>query len=532
MPNRKIRIKSAGGSLAWRALIVSLCLLVLPLLFHSLFLYRADDLHNLKDVQSALRLTIDAQKALVEEQLMLQWGVLDAMDGASDEDLRRFEIQQIVTPPNVPDHFAVVDKNILYVGKKLYANPSASLAFVSSVNTLMKMLTRFKGDSFPISLSLIDPRGRTLSGERQESHLSETRKIQGADFSLYLSAPPDAVEKLDKTDYVHNFLSLLFFIAFIGGVFVWFITRRIAKPLNQLCKVMERISQGAVHVRYTPDWMGFEINALGKQFNETLDQLLMQSQEAARERISRERLAKELQIGREIQMSLLPKHLPDFSGVDIAQGFLPAREVGGDFYDLFSLEKGKFLIAVADTAGKGISACLYSLGLRSILRTLASTGMSLSDIVLRANALFLRDAHQSGMFVTLWIGIYDVHEKILEYCSQGHPPAFLVHQEKIQELSTGGIALGAQAYDAVEVKKTTLPLGALLFLYTDGIVEAHSAEQQLYGVDRLKSFLLKSSMLSSLAIADGLLAEIEQFSQGVIQHDDITLIAMRLTVSK
>ncbi len=534
MPDLKITIKSATGSLARRAVVVSLCLLVLPLLLHSLFLYRADYEYNLKVVSSTLKLTAEAQKSLLEERLQIQWKILDAVK--EPQEMQHLGIKKIALPPGAGNYFAIVgidpdalagmDPDTLIVGKKI--DEASALMIATPLDRLFEMMTRFEEDVFPTSLSFIDEKGNALAGAKQETTLFVQLPIQGANFFLYLSVPEGAVEELNKSDYIYHFLSLLFFIGVVGGIIVWMITRRIARPLNTLCKAMERVAEGAVHVRYTPDKMGFEINELGKQFNQTLDRLLHHQQAAERERIGRERLAEELKIGHEIQVSLLPTHLPELKGIDIAEGFLPAREVGGDFYDLFPLEHGAFLIAIADTAGKGISACLYSLGLRSMLRTLAATNNNLSEIVLRANDLFWRDAHPSGIFVTLWIGIYDPRARTLDYCSQGHPPALLIHQGKAKELWTAGIAMGAQAFDAVSVKRVLLPPDALLFLYTDGIIEAHDPDNQLFGAQRLREFLLRSSKLSAESLVERLLQEIALFSRGAPQHDDMTLLAIRM----
>lgn len=528
MPKKKIRIKSATGSLAWRAVVVSLALLVLPLLIHSLFLYRADDRHNQEDVAAYLDLTASAQKALLDERISLQLNLLRSFSLDQECEFPCFGVQKVTVEPDFPEEFALVSPGdeSLFVGRRV--EDSIALAIETPLSSLMPMLTEIETQRFPMSLALVDEEGGILAGSKESGDFFTQVRSDKADFFLLLSVPPNIVENLDKTDYVHHFLSLLFLIAAVGGIIVWLVTRRIAKPLRTLCRTMEHVEQGAVHARYQPDRMGFEINALGKQFNQTLDHLLYQQAQAEKERVARERLAEEMRIGHQIQVNLLPKHLPEMKGVDIAQGFLPAREVGGDFYDLFPLSSGKVLIAIADTAGKGISACLYSLGLRSMIRTLAVSGHSLSEIVLKANELFWKDAHASGMFVTLWIGIYDPKTRSLEYCSQGHPAALLIHNGKISELKTEGIALGAQIFDAVSTRTTILTEGALLFLYTDGVIEAHGPDQNMYGASRMREFLLQAASWPVSKIADGLIQEVQTFSQNVPQHDDITMLVMRV----
>jgi serine phosphatase RsbU (regulator of sigma subunit) len=533
MQDAKIRIKlHAVGSLAQRAVIVSLCLLVVPLFLHSLYLYREEYEQTLTDIKENLAIIAKGQKAILEERISVEWQVLDAAaaktEPAFQEQLQIFEMPM---PSGMPDHFAIVSlqQDAFIAGIKTSA--TRALAISTPIDTVFAQLTDFEKTSFPLSLAFVDKEGKALIGAKQETSISIQLPIEGADFFLYLSIPEGAVERLHKEWYFFHFLTLLFFIGVIGGFIVWLITKRISKPLAQLCKVMEKVGEGAVHARYAPDKMGFEINELGKQFNQTLDQLLLNAEEAERQRIGRERLAEELKIGHDIQSSLLPKHLPELKGIEIASGFLPAREVGGDFYDLFPMPDGRLLIAIADMAGKGISACLYAVGLRSMLRTLALGKGTLSEIVLGANDLFWRDARHTGMFVTLWIGIYDPETKTLEYCSQGHPPAYLMHQGTSEKLWTPGIAMGAQSFDMVSSKHRTLKVGDLLFLYTDGILEAHSLDNQLFGKERLQEFLIRSSTLPPPSIVEHLLKEIEVFSQGAPQHDDITLLVIRIMSS-
>jgi len=530
MKDEKIRIKPlhAMGSLAQRAVLVSLCLLVIPLFLHSLFSYRAEYKDALADIKENLAITAKGQKAILEERINIQWQVLDAVAGKTDPAfMQHLQIFEIPMPSGLPNHFAIVSlrDDSLFVGKRI--STTSALAISTPIETVFDQLTDFEKPDYPQSLAFVDKEGKALIGAKQETPISIQLPIEGSNFFLYLSIAEGAVKRLHKEWYFFHFLTLLFFIGFIGGLIVWLITKRISKPLRQLCKAMERVSEGAVHIRYIPDRMGFEINELGKQFNQTLDQILLHSEEAERQRIGRERLAEELKIGHDIQASLLPKHLPELKGLDIASGFLPAREVGGDFYDLFPMEEGKLLIVIADTAGKGISACLYSLGLRSMLRTLASGKKALSEIVLGANDLFWRDARHTGMFVTLWIGIYYPETKVLEYCSQGHPPAYLIHKGKCEALWTPGIAMGAQSFDTISTKQHKLKSKDVLFLYTDGIIESHDPDNQLFGKDKLQEFLVRSSTLPAHTIVEHLLKEIEVFSRGAPQHDDITLLVVK-----
>jgi serine phosphatase RsbU (regulator of sigma subunit) len=519
-------------SLAVRVLLVAFLLLVIPLFFQSLFLYLQEYSQKLFDVKEDLQILVKERAALVEERIEIEWEVLTAASSVAAERPAELEIEEVRPPSGTPAAFVTISrqKEALVVGKK--KSDSVALVRLLPFSELIESVMVLKDYPYPIRMAFLDGQNQVLAeSQKQESTqelLSDEQPLRYGNIRLALTIPQEAILELHQRDYYFRFATLVFFVGFLGGGAVLWLTWRIARPLRGLCKTMGRVSEGAVHERYTPDWMGFEINVLGKQFNGTLDRLLMHQQEAVKERLARERLAEELKIGHEIQKNLLPTQWPDFSEIDLTSAYLPAKEVGGDFYDLFSLPDGKLLMAMADTAGKGISACLFSLGLRSMIRTLATTTSDLSEIVLRANDLFWIDARNSGMFVTLWMGIFDPKTRLLTYCSQGHPPALLRRKGQVLDLSTEGIAMGAQQLEAISCAEIVLLPGDLLLLYTDGIIEAHNAKDQLFGVKRLKELLLHDKKRSAQQLADHLLKEVSAFSQDVAQHDDIALLIFHI----
>jgi sigma-B regulation protein RsbU (phosphoserine phosphatase) len=436
--------------------------------------------------------------------------------------------EEVPFPPNVCDRFVLFTDNPaeIIVGKR----HSDTTAYILRI--ALSDIGRDIPFVHPVQISLLNSEGRViwenLKFATTEDLLQVKEPIPRTDYSLRLSIDKQEIEFLHLDAYYFRFASLIFFVGVLGGLAVYLFTRRIARPLRDLGKTMTRVSEGAFHARYTPDRMGFEINDLGLQFNETVDALLLQKEEAEKQRILREKLAEELRIGHEIQSNLSPTHIPGLPGIDIATACFPAREVNGDFYDLYHLENGKLLIVICDTAGKGISACLFSLGLRSMIRALASTIDSLEEIVKRANDLYYVDAHERSMFSTVWLGIYDPHSKILTYCNQGHPPALLRRGDEILELSTNGIALGAQKTDVISVKEIALHKKDCIFFYTDGIVEAHNQSNDLFGKERLQQVIVKNQKQTSTEIAEEIIHQVQKFSKDVISHDDMTLIVFHI----
>ena len=517
-----------AGSLAWRILGVSILLLIIPLFLQSLFLYKQEYNQKLKDVEIDLRLLVQERIHLIEEIIHMNWDLLDSWSSPGSLGIRSSIVERIPTPVGVEEHFLVASRSreALLVGKKESKNTSLVIPIP------FKIIGRDMPRAYSVHILLISGAGKVV-WENKTLHtnmdiLKVKDPILGTDFAIQLDVSTQDIRGLHLELYFLRFATLVFFIGVIGGFLVYLLTRRIVKPLNNLIKTMQRVSEGASHARYTPDRMGFEINALGIRFNETLDSLLEHSQMAERERIMREKLANELHIGHEIQESLLPKQLPGFQGIDIASSYHASKEVNGDFYDLFSLEDGKLLISVSDIAGKGIQACLFSLGLRSIIRSIASITSDLEEIVIRANDLYLKDVHESAMFATLWIGIFDPKSKNLQYSSQGHPPALLVRKGKIEELWTEGIVMGAQTIDTVTVQKIKLKVEDALVLYTDGIIEAHNPNNELFGKKRLRDLYIDEEKETSKQMVNRTIESVHLFTDGAMQHDDMTLLIMRL----
>ena len=518
-----------SGSLARRILIVVILLLVIPLFLESLFLYRQEYFQKLQDVETDIKVLASERAHFIQETLEVDWMWLEESEGPLDRALSgskksaALKIERIPLPKGASSQFVAVSKS----RQALLAGVAETGASALAIAIPFSVIARDMPRSYPIRIAIGDSRGTVFwqSSKILGDPLEAESPIGETGLTVHLSVEKSHIKGLHLESYYLRFAALVFFVGILGGLAVYLFTRRISKPLRHLCKTMERVGAGASHVRYSPDWMGFEINAIGLQFNEAMDGLLHHAAEADRERLQRERLAKELSIGHEIQASLLPTHISSLPGLDIATGYFASKEVNGDFYDLFRLPDGRILIAICDTAGKGISACLYSLGLRSILRALATVETELSELVKKANDLYMIDAHEASMFSTLWIGIFDPKDQKLIFCSQGHPPGVVVRGAQLEELWTAGIALGAQKMDAIPTKEFFLEKGDLLVLYTDGIVEAHNVKNQLFGKVKLYDLLTTKQKATSQQIVDRIIEEVHTFSEGAPQHDDITLLA-------
>ena len=364
-------------------------------------------------------------------------------------------------------------------------------------------------------------------GEEQIGYIKE---IAESNISLLVYASKKAIFKQPMID----FLSIygVYAIILVGGsILAFFLTKRMSRPMQNLSRVMGGIQVGHLEMRYKEDPLGYEINQLGTIFNEMVDTLLQKQRLAEEERIKRERYAKELLIGREVQRSLLPKKMPKYPGVELAEVYLPAKEVGGDFYDVFIRgEKNEELaLVIADASGKGVRACFYSLGVRSMLRTYAQKYEAVQSVLANTNKLFCQDTGDTGMFVTALVGFYNHESRTLRYYSAGHNPLLIrrVNGETtfVDHL---GAALGIEVGEKGGDQSVQLASGDVVVFYTDGITEAHNEQNQLFGEERLVQLVEGCEGQTPSEMIAAILKEVEKFVGDAAQHDDITMLIMKV----
>jgi serine phosphatase RsbU (regulator of sigma subunit)/anti-sigma regulatory factor (Ser/Thr protein kinase) len=235
----------------------------------------------------------------------------------------------------------------------------------------------------------------------------------------------------------------------------------------------------------------------------------------------------ELGTARSIQHALLPKDLPKLEGWKIAYHYQPAREVGGDFYDFLRLGDGRVGLVIGDVSGKGIAAALVMANTQSVLRAVARRGdIAPGQVLAEANEV-LYAYIPAGTFVTCFYGVLDPESGRLVYANAGHDPPCGRRERRVDELRARGMPLGLMPNMFYEEKEAVLAAGDDLLLYSDGLVEAHDPEGEMFGFARLRK-------LTSVYGADGgedlvgfLLAELTSFTgEDREQEDDITLVTL------
>lgn len=240
----------------------------------------------------------------------------------------------------------------------------------------------------------------------------------------------------------------------------------------------------------------------------------------------------ELDIARTIQMAMLPSNfnpLPKFPQ-EIAGKMIPAKEVGGDYFDVFPLDDKRIGLFIADVSGKSISACLFMVATKSLLRAFAQKSNSCGDIMNQVNTCLCVD-NQSSMFVTAFFAILDVTTGILTYCNAGHNYPYVISVDgTLKEIGVGhGIPLGVSDDPKLVYNEMVIALKdkECLFLYTDGVTEAMNFEGQMFNRQRLEQVLMQSANLHADEIVTNVIDSLRNFVKSAPQSDDITMLSIR-----
>lgn len=254
-----------------------------------------------------------------------------------------------------------------------------------------------------------------------------------------------------------------------------------------------------------------------------------------KESIEKERLEKELDVAREIQSKIIPENLPKISNLEISTAFVPAFEVGGDYFDFFEIGESKLAFVIADVSGKGISAAFIMAEVKGIFGSLAYLIDKPKEVLKNVNDILSKSLTKKD-FVTAIYGILDAEKGILTFSRAGHSPLIVVSGDKGRQYSPKGLGLGvertgryASFLDQMEIN---LNNNDIVCLFTDGITEAQNENYYNYGIERFQNLLIKNSYLNMEQLANVILQDISLYSKDHSQHDDITLILFKWVNNK
>ncbi len=267
----------------------------------------------------------------------------------------------------------------------------------------------------------------------------------------------------------------------------------------------------------------------------TIDRTLSHMTEWREALSSRDKLValqNELNVASQIQQSILPTQFPRGEEFNVYASMEPARNVGGDFFDVLHLEDGLIGLAIADVSDKGVPAALFMMSSRTLLKGSAIGIGEPGDVLKEVNEL-LHEDNDTGMFVTILYAVYNPFSGELKFANGGHNSPLIVHPDGSSSLLplTGGIALGVAPDMPYQQQTLTLGPGDLVFLYTDGVTEAMNEEEEEYGVERLQGVFAASPPQDPHEAIEAVFDSVSDFAGDTPQSDDITCLALHRSES-
>lgn len=353
--------------------------------------------------------------------------------------------------------------------------------------------------------------------KRGEDIISETKPmIRGA------------VEEFSEEIKIKSFFLGLALLV-LAAVFGWWFSSRISRPLLRLRDGVRKLGSGDFNVE-VPEGGSAEVVDLTKTFNRLGDQLKSYMANLKTEVAARQAVESEVRIAREIQESLLPRSFPPFPDrpeFDLFALNLAAKEVAGDFYDFFLVDDDQIALVIADVSGKGVPAALFMAVSRTVLKNICVRQKDPAQALREANNA-LCEGNESSMFVTLILGIYNLNTGKLVMANAGHDELLLLKPDGTVRAfgRLNNIALGIVCGADYGKEDITVEEGDAVIFYTDGVTEATSPENRLFGRERLEKVLADNPGQSARRICREIEKEVVDF-QGKNQYDDITVMVIK-----
>ena len=321
-------------------------------------------------------------------------------------------------------------------------------------------------------------------------------------------------------------LSFIFFLALIAVYLIYRSTiRRSTRPLQTLTKSADEVAKGNFNAPLPDIKHNDEIRLLRDSFGNMQQSLSQYIEELKTTTAQKSAIESELAIARNIQMSILPN--AEFSSlnseIELYASMNPAKEVGGDLYDYF-VRDDRLYFCIGDVAGKGVPAALVMTTVCGAFRLLAESESEPLRIVTRMNDMMTRDTSMT-IFVTFFAGVLDLDSGRLCYCNAGHKEPVMIPQFSLLKTKQRNLPVGAMSDWAFTQQETTLAPGTTLFLYTDGLDEAENAQCQMFGKERIKEVLQKTSPEPRTLIKQ-MTQAVADFVGDTEQSDDLTMLAL------
>ncbi len=329
----------------------------------------------------------------------------------------------------------------------------------------------------------------------------------------------------EKILRVRKGILLFSLLTILVGIFLSYIlTSIIIKPVKKLEEGARIVGMGDLNYVIEVNTSD-ELGVLAEEFNRMTTKL----KEAQQEIIEKERYEEQLEIARRIQENLLPDKLPQLKEIELSAYYKAAKGVGGDYYDVIEFGKNKIGLIIADVSGKGVPAALVMVMIRTMFHTIGKVFMHTSRTLEVINN-GITGRLTGDKFATMFYLLYDYKTGKLQFSNAGHNVVFLYRkrENKIYELDTEGIPVGVLPDSTYGIDETQMEEGDMILLYTDGITEAMDEKENLFGSDRVKNIIKENHNLPAEELKQKIIDEITKFTGTAPQHDDMTLVLMKV----
>jgi serine phosphatase RsbU (regulator of sigma subunit) len=344
----------------------------------------------------------------------------------------------------------------------------------------------------------------------------------GSGLRLGIARPVgDSLDTLRRTAARNAGLGTLFILIALAGIVP--LSTRLTRNLSALGDGVRRIAKGDYSAR-VPVRAKDEVGELAQAFNQMAEDV----EKHQRAAVGQERIKRELELGRQIQHDMLPHAALKLGLTEIKGVSVPAREVGGDFFNYFETPGGQIALLVGDVSGKGVGAALLMANIQASLRTRLALGQDLSALAREID--YDIEANSPGpVYATLFVGILDPATRQLRYVNAGHHPQYVLHpQGGLERMTSTGLPVGLYAGHGFREQQIQLGAGDLLFFYTDGCVEAENEAGDMFGADRLEALLLSSATGGTDAVLARVESAVTAFRGSRELFDDATTMALKL----
>jgi len=366
----------------------------------------------------------------------------------------------------------------------------------------------------------------------EDGYLAEFRPIGGPGYQpvgvMAIHKPAREYYRL-RIRSIASILAIAAFALVVGLLIGYRLQRGITEPIIQLTEQTAAVARGDFNRGPIEIPSRDEIGRLASSFNKMSEDLVRYIEHLKTTTAERERMSKELEIAHQIQQRFLPSSFPDLDRVRIFGESLPAREVGGDFFDVFMVDENRVGLVMADVSGKGVPAAMYMAQCRSMLRITALSGHAPDETLKRLNG-FLSQDNDECFFVTTFFGILDLPSWVFTYANGGHDHPLVYRHDTgaVERLpGTGGTALGIVPELEYRTGQVRFREGDVAFFYTDGIVDALNVEDLSFGLPRLQQAVILHHELDPRRLGEEIRREIQTFVVEQDQFDDITYLVVR-----